>query len=215
MEPIRVMLVDDHVLVREGIKNLLETDGSTKVVEEASDGEECLEKIQFSKPQVLLLDISMPNMNGIKVLEEMKKREFPVKTLILTAHDDVDYLMEAVDVGADGYLLKESEFSELKQAIQTVMDGEQYIQPRLLPILNERLESREEDLDKIKALTKREKEVLSQIATGKLNKEIAASLNISERTVKNHIFSIFRKLDVYDRTQAAIFAIKNNMVKIA
>ncbi len=215
MSPIRMMLADDHALVREGVKHLLETDGKTLVVEEAADGEECLEKLKLSKPQVLLLDITMPKLNGIKVLEEIKRCGIPVKTLILTAHDELDYLLRAVDIGADGYVLKESDFSELRLAIQTVLDGEQYIQPRLIPLLNERLEAREIEREKIDSLTKREKEVLSQIATGKLNKEIAASLNISERTVKNHIFSIFRKIEVYDRTQAAIFAIKNKITKIA
>lgn len=211
---IRVMLADDHILMREGIKQLLEFDGSIEVIEEASDGEECLEKLINSKPQVLLLDINMPKMNGIDVLEEIKKQGIDVKVLILTVHNEVEYLLKAVDIGVDGYILKESESAELKKAINFVINGESYIQPKLIPLLNNRLLARDMDKDKIEMLTRREKEVLIQIANGMINKEIASSLHISERTVKNHISNIFKKIDVSDRTQAAVFAIKNDLVQL-
>lgn len=211
---IRVMLADDHVLMREGIRQLLEFDGTIDVVAEANDGEECLEKIETAKPQVLLLDINMPKKNGIEVLEEIKKRNINVKVLILTVHDEVEYLLKAVDIGVEGYILKDSESMELKKAINTVINGENYIQPKLIPSLNKRLVSRDNDKDKIDSLTSRELEVLVQVANGMFNKEIATSLNISERTVKNHISNIFKKIDVSDRTQAAVFAIKNDIIKI-
>lgn len=211
---IRVMLADDHVLMREGIRQLLEFDGTIDVVAEANDGEECLEKIETAKPQVLLLDINMPKKNGIEVLEEIKKRNINVKVLILTVHDEVEYLLKAVDIGVEGYILKDSESMELKKAINAVINGENYIQPKLIPSLNKRLVSRDNDKDKIDSLTSRELEVLVQVANGMFNKEIATSLNISERTVKNHISNIFKKIDVSDRTQAAVFAIKNDIIKI-
>lgn len=211
---IRVMLADDHILMREGIRQLLEFDGSIEVVEEANDGDECLEKLKRSKPDVLLLDINMPKKNGIEVLEEIKKQKINIKVLILTVHNEVEYLLKAVDIGVDGYILKDSESAELKKAINAVMNGESYIQPKLIPALNNRLVARDVDKEKLESLTKREIEVLILVANGMFNKEIAIKLNISERTVKNHISNIFKKLDVSDRTQAAVFAIKNDIVKL-
>lgn len=210
----KVMLVDDHALIREGIKQLLEFDGSIDVIEQASDGAECLEKLQHVQPDILLLDINMPNVNGIEVLEEIKKKNIPVKVLMLTVHSEAEYLVQAVDIGANGYILKDSGSEELKKAIQSVMEGDSYIQPSLIPSLNSRLVNRDIDKEKIAALTKREMKILTQIAGGMFNKEIAMNLNISERTVKNHISNIFKKIDVSDRTQAAVFAIRNNIVKL-
>ncbi|MCH5339914.1 MAG: response regulator transcription factor [Acetatifactor sp.] len=211
---ISVMLADDHVLMREGIKQLLEFDGSIEVVAEASDGEECLRKMNACNPQVLLLDINMPKMNGIEVLEEIKRQKLDVKVLILTVHNEVEYLLKAVDIGVDGYILKESESAVLKKAINMVVNGESYIQPKLIPLLNNRLMARDSDKDKVELLTQRELEVLTQVANGMINKEIATSLCISERTVKNHISNIFKKIEVSDRTQAAVFAIKNDLIKL-
>ena len=210
----KVMIADDHSLVREGIKQLLEFDGSIEVISEAANGVECLEKLERGLPEVLLLDINMPEKNGLEVLEEIKKRGYDVKVLILTVHNELEYLLRAIDIGVDGYILKESESAELKRAIQTVISGENYIQASLIPALNNRLANRDIDKDKIESLTSREMEVLVRIANGMINKEIATSLNISERTVKNHISNIFKKIDVSDRTQAAVFAIKNNIVTL-
>ena len=211
---INVMLADDHVLIREGIKQLLEFDGSMKVIAEASDGIECLEKLKNVKPDILLLDINMPNMNGIDVLKELKEKNDPLKVLILTVHSEVEYLVKAVDIGANGYILKDSGSAELKQAINAVIDEGSYIQPNLIPALNSRLINRDMDKEKLASLTKREVEILTQVACGMFNKEIAVNLNISERTVKNHISNIFKKIDVSDRTQAAVFAIRNNIVNL-
>lgn len=211
---IKVMLADDHVLIREGIRQLLEFDGTIEVIGEVNDGEECLEKISVIMPDILLLDINMPKINGVEVLSEIRKKNLPVKVLMLTVHDEVDYLVKAVDIGVDGYIVKDSGSAELKKAINCIMNGEKYIQPNLIPALNKRLVARDSDIDKIELLTKREMEVLIHVANGMFNKEIANSLNISERTVKNHISSIFKKIDVNDRTQAAVFAIKNDIVKL-
>lgn len=211
---IKVMLADDHVLMREGIRQLLEFDGSIEVIDEANDGDECLEKIVKSKPEVLLLDINMPKKNGIEVLQKIKNQNIDIKVLILTVHNEVDYLLRAVDIGVDGYILKDSESAELKKAINAVMNGENYIQPKLIPALNSKLVSRDNDKDKIDSLTNREMDVLICVANGMFNREIADSLCISERTVKNHITSIFKKIDVADRTQAAVFAIKNDIIRL-
>lgn len=208
------MIVDDHSLIREGLKQLLEFDGSIEIVAEATNGIECLEKLNIYEPDVLLLDINMPEKNGIEVLREMKVNNSPVKVLILTVHNELEYLMNAVDIGVDGYILKDSEFVELKRAINAVLEGENYIQPSLIPALNSQLVNRDIEKDKIALLTSRELEVLAQVANGMFNKEIATNLNISERTVKNHISNIFKKIDVSDRTQAAVFAIRNNLINL-
>lgn len=211
---IKVMLADDHILMREGIRQLLEFDGAIEVVGEANDGEECMDILEKIKPDVLLLDINMPKKNGVEVLGEIKKKKIPVKVLILTVHNEIEYLLKAVDIGVDGYILKDSESAELKKAINAVMNDESYIQPNLIPALNNRLVARDVDKDKIDSLTKREMEVLIQVANGMFNKEIAIALNISERTVKNHISNIFKKIEVSDRTQAAVFAIRNDIIKL-
>ena len=211
---IKVMLADDHVLMREGIRQLLEFDGTISVIAEANNGAECMEPLLSVHPDILLLDINMPVMNGIEVLQEIKKKNISVKVLVLTVHNEVEYLLKAVDIGVDGYIMKDAESAELKNAINCIMQGETYIQPSLVPALNNRLVSRDIDKEKINSLTKRELEVLIEVANGMFNKEIATSLNISERTVKNHISNIFKKIDVSDRTQAAVFAIKNNLIKL-
>lgn len=208
------MLADDHILMREGIRQLLEFDGSIEVIAEANDGEECIEKLQSVKPQILLLDINMPKKNGIEVLQEIKRKNIDIKVLILTVHDEIEYLLKAVDIGVNGYILKDSESAELKKAINVIINGESYIQPKLIPALNTRLVARDVDNDKLASLTSRELEVLIKVANGMFNKEIATSLNISERTVKNHISNIFKKIGVSDRTQAAVFAIKNDIIKL-
>lgn len=211
---IKVMIADDHSLIREGIKQLLEFDGSIEVVSEASNGVDCLEKLKTVTPDVLLLDINMPEKNGLEVLDEIKKNDYEVKVLILTVHNELEYLVKAIDIGVNGYILKDSESAELKKAIRAVLSGENYIQASLIPALNNRLANRDIDKDKIDSLTSRELEVLIQVANGMINKEIATNLNISERTVKNHISNIFKKIDVSDRTQAAVFAIKNNIITL-
>lgn len=208
---IRVMLVDDHALMREGIKQLLEFDGSIDIIEEAKDGEECLQKLENCNPQVLLLDIIMPKMDGIEVLEEIKRKKINVKVLILTVHNEIEYLLKAVNMGVDGYILKDSESTELKKAIETVVSGESYIQPKLIPSLS----AQDEAKGKIEDLTSRELEILIHVANGSLNKEIAKKLDISEQTVKNHMSRIFKKIGVCDRTQAAVFALKNDITRIS
>lgn len=211
---IKVMIADDHILMREGIKQLLEFDGKIEVIAEAGNGIECLEILEKVHPDVLLLDINMPIKNGIEVLKNIREKKFNVKVLMLTVHNEVEYLIRAMEMGVDGYIMKDSESAELKRAIYMIINNKQYIQPSLIPALNSRLANRDNEKNKIESLTKREKEVLIQVVDGMSNKEIALNLDISERTVKNHVSNIFKKIDVSDRTQAAVFAIKNNFIRI-
>lgn len=204
---IKVMLADDHSMIREGLKQLLELEGEFEVVEEASDGGDCIEKLQIIKPDILLLDINMPVMNGLEVLQKIRDMKWELKILLLTVHNEVEYLLKAVDIGANGYLLKDSESSELKKAIISVVNGEDYIQPSLIPILNAKMIDRSKDTEKLEKLTNREIQVLKLLSIGKLNRQIAEELEISERTVKNHVSNIFKKIDVKDRTQAAVFTL--------
>lgn len=211
---VKVMITDDHSLIREGLKQLLELEGDFQVIAEACDDIDCMEKLKEQIPDVLLLDINMPRMNGLEVLQKIKDEKIDVKILVLTVHNEVEYLLKAVDIGINGYLLKDSESSELKKAILSVVDGEDYIQPSLIPVLNAKMIDRDMDSEKIEKLTKRELEVLKLLAVGMYNKGVADELHISERTVKNHVSSIFKKIDVSDRTQAAVFAIRNNLISI-
>lgn len=211
-DKIEIIIADDHMMIREGLKQLLELDGTMKVIAEANDGEECLNLLNKKiHPDILLLDINMPKKNGIEVLEYIKQNKIPVKVLILTVHNEVEYLLKAVDIGIDGYLLKDSSYDELKEAIDVIISGNTYIQPSLLPALNESMEDYALDKEKIECLTKRELDVLRLISEGCSNKKISDELTISDRTVKNHISHIFRKIDVEDRTQAAVFAIRNKI----
>ena len=211
-DKIEIIIADDHMMIREGLKQLMELDGTMKVIAEANDGEECLNLLNKKiHPDILLLDINMPKKNGIEVLEYIKQNKIPVKVLILTVHNEVEYLLKAVDIGIDGYLLKDSSYDELKEAIDVIISGNTYIQPSLLPALNESMEDYALDKEKIEWLTKRELDVLRLISKGCSNKKISDELTISERTVKNHISHIFRKIDVEDRTQAAVFAIRNKI----
>lgn len=213
---IKIMIADDHSMIREGLKSLLELEGDIQVVAEAEDGVDCLEKLKSCTPDVLLLDINMPRKNGLEVLQTLKssKSKSKVKVLVLTVHNEVEYLMKAVDIGVDGYILKDSESAELKKAIFSIVEGENYIQPSLIPSLNSKMIEKNRDEGKIESLTKRELEVLKLLAVGMYNKEVAEKLNISERTVKNHVSNIFKKIEVTDRTQAAVFAIRNNLIEL-
>lgn len=213
-EQIRIVIADDHFMIREGLKQLLEMDGDIQVVGEAGNGEECLKVIADVKPDVVLLDINMPVMNGLKMLETLRtSKNKKQKVLILTIHNEVEYLLKALEIGVEGYVLKDAESAVLKKAIYKVNSGEEYIDFTMVPILNEK-KAQEKELVEDDKLTRREIEVLKLLAEGLFNKEIAYKLSISEKTVKNHVSNIFKKIGVFDRTQAAVYAIKNNIVEL-
>lgn len=211
---VNILLADDHRMVREGIRYLLETVSEINIVAEAGDGYECINMVNKTKPNIVLLDIDMPNMNGIDALRIIKEQKMLCKVIILTRHNEIDYLMKALEIGCDGYILKESSFDTLKKAIFKVYSGDKYIEPNMMPLLNANMQEKSNVKKKISELTRREIDVLKMIASGSFNKEIASTLNISERTVKNHVSNIFKKIEVSDRTQAAVFAIKNGIISI-
>lgn len=214
MSMIRVLIADDHKMVREGLRRILEFDGEIQVIDEADNGEECIKKIRSSKPDIVLLDINMPVMNGIEALQDIRKKKLKTKVIILTVHNEIEYLLRAVDIGIDGYVLKDSDAHELIRAVTSVYEGDKFIQPSLIPLLNSKLIARDLDAERLEQLSKREIEVLKLVAIGMFNKEIGTELGISERTVKNHLSSIFKKIGSSDRTQAAVFAIRNGLVNI-
>ena len=211
---IRIVIADDHSMIREGLKQLLELDGDILVVGEAKNGEECLELIEQEHPDVVLLDINMPVMNGLKMLEILREsKNKDQRVLILTIHNEIEYLMKANDIGVEGYVLKDSESAVLKKAIYKIHSGDNYIDFTMVPMLNEKIAQERERVEEEK-LTRREIEVLKLLAEGLFNKEIDYKLSISEKTVKNHVSNIFKKIGVFDRTQAAVYAIKNNIVEL-
>lgn len=211
---VKIVIVDDHAMVREGFKQLLSLDASFEVVGEASDGYECLNLVNKTNPDVILLDINMPNLDGLQTLRIMRQQNMNNKVIMLTIHNDVDYVIKAMSYQCNGYVVKDSDFDTLKNAILAVNEGEIFVEPKLTVLLNSSLAKRDTKQDVISELTKRELDVLILLSSGMLNKEIAYKLNISERTVKNHISSMFKKIGVSDRTQAAVFAIKNNIISI-
>lgn len=211
---INIVIADDHKMVREGIKQLLELESSFIVVGEASDGYECLNVVNKVNPDIVLLDINMPNLDGLQTLKIMRQQGMANKVILLTINSDADYVIRAMEYKCNGYVLKDSDFDTLKNAITLVGEGETYIEPSLTTDINSNLVKREIIKEKLEELTVREVEVLKMLSKGLLNKEIAATLNISERTVKNHVSNIFKKINVSDRTQAAVFAIRHNIVDI-
>ncbi|MBM7581512.1 DNA-binding NarL/FixJ family response regulator [Caldicoprobacter guelmensis] len=212
---IKVLIADDHSLFRKGLEQLLELENDIEVIGEASNGKEVIEKAVELNPDVILMDINMPIKNGINAIKDLKEKGCPAKIIMLTVHDDQEYLLEAIRTGASGYIMKDADVDHLLKAIRDVYRGETYIQPNLSGKLIK-------DFDRLNYysvrkefeqynLTPREIEVLLLIADGKNNKEIANELYISEKTVKNHVSNIFKKLDVNDRTQAAIYVLKNHL----
>lgn len=212
-KPINIMIADDHSMVREGIKQILELDGDIIVNGEAGDGKQCISLLESKQTDVLLLDINMPNMTGLQALQYIREKRMDIKVLILTIHNEIEYLVRAMEIGIDGYVLKDSDSVLLKKAIFCIYKGDTFIQPELAPLLKERMEEKKNN-DCEDLLTRREIEVLKLLSEGLFNKEIAYMLDISEKTVKNHVSNIFKKIKVSDRTQAAVYAIKNNMVDI-
>lgn len=214
MNKIRVLIADDHALMRQGLKKILEMEKDITVVGEAVDGSDALEKAKALQPQVVLMDINMPGVNGVEAIRAFKKEGVNCGIIILTIHDDPEYLFEGIRAGAMGFVLKDVEPDSLINAVRAVSRGESYIQPNMTKELisefnrlSEKNARKDDD-----HLTKREREVLTHIANGLSNSEIAEKLVISEKTVKNHVSSILRKLNVMDRTQAAIYAIKNKLI---
>jgi len=215
-ENINVMIVDDHALMREGIARILELEENISVEATASDGAEAISKFKKGSYDVILLDINMPNMNGIETLRKLRDMDSSVKIIMLTVYDAREYLIETLNLGANGYMLKDADSSSLVSAIVNVYNGGTYIHPSLAGELLKEINKKKDKSglkNGIESLTKREYEVLLLIAEGLSNRDISDKLIISEKTVKNHVSSILRKLDLTDRTQAAIYAYRHNVKK--
>lgn len=213
---IRIGIVDDHELICDGIRNMIEYNSNHLVVFQANSGKECFDYLFQNNIQVdvLLLDINMPDYNGFQILQKIRRNNTNTKVIFITADDSIEMLLNAVNAGVNGYILKDATPEELFRAIEIVYCGESFIQHSLLSSLQPKLILKREQENAPDHLTVREKEILGYVATGKINKEIAIELDISEGTVKNHLSSIFKKFGVYDRTQAAVFAIRNEIVNM-
>lgn len=214
MDKIRVLIADDHSMFRQGLKQILELEEDIVVVGQASNGDEAVRLSREYKPDVILMDINMPVTNGLQAIQQLRQDSHPFKIIVLTIHQDREYLFKTLQMGSEGYVLKDAEPSVLIEAIRNVSRGQTYIQPNMTKELVKefnRVTLHERDRSDDSSLTAREIEVLELIAEGMINKEIARKLYISEKTVKNHVSNIFKKLNVSDRTQAAIYAFKHNI----
>jgi DNA-binding NarL/FixJ family response regulator len=212
---ISVLLVDDHALMREGLCQLLELEQDMHIVGEAVNGFDALQKIRHLRPQIVLMDIHMPMVDGISVTRQVT-REFPsIAVIMLTMYRQPQQVLEAMRNGARGYLLKSATSVELTQAIRTVHEGGMLIEPELTGVIVSEFRRLSDSLSagqSIHALTEKEIEILRYVATGMSNKEIAEKLAYSEKTVKNYLSIIFQKLGIRDRTQAAIFALRQGLI---
>lgn len=216
MKIIKVMIADDHSLMRKGLQQILEMENDIKVIAQAKDGQEAVEVGLITAPDIILMDINMPVKNGMQAIKELKERGCTSQIIVLTIHDDREYLLKSIKAGASGYVMKDAESDHLIEAIRDVYSGQTYIQPNITtsfirefddtphPDTNKRLQRDN--------LTQREIEVLLLIAEGKNNREIADELFISDKTVKNHVSNIFKKIDVSDRTQAAVYVLRKPIV---
>lgn len=230
-QELRIVIVDDHQLFREGVKRILEMEDDFKVVGEGADGGEAAVLAEEHKPDVLLMDINMPHINGVSAAENVITASPNTRVIMLSIHDDEGYVYRTLRSGASGYLLKEMGTSDLVDAVRVVASGGAYIHPKVTGKLIEEFrrlseqegaaersfsidESQAIDPKMIESLTRREREVLQLMAEGKSNRAIGEFLFISEKTVKNHVSSILQKLSVQDRTQAVVISIKNGWVKL-
>ncbi len=221
----RIVLIDDHKLFREGVKRILDFESSFEVVAEGDDGSQAVDLIDQNTPDVVLMDINMPSKNGVEATAELINRYPELKVIILSIHDDENYVTHALKTGAQGYLLKEMDSDALIEAIKVVGDGGSYLHPKVTHNLVAEYRRLSENKGSnayrtieyrkpLHLLTRRECEVLQLLADGNSNRGVAESLYISEKTVKNHVSNILQKMNVNDRTQAVVTAIKNGWVEV-
>jgi DNA-binding NarL/FixJ family response regulator len=211
--PIRVLLADDHPLVRAGVRKVLEQQPSVTVVGEAGDGEEALKLLRELDPDLLVLDLNMPNRDGFAVLREARDAAPGVRILVLTMHASVEYVSRAVREGADGYLLKDTAVQDLAAAIESVTGGRPYYSEPAQRALADSLRRPADESSRLDRLTAREREVLAGVARGQTTKEIASEFNISTRTVETHRAAIMRKLDIRSVALLTQFAIREGLIE--
>lgn len=215
-EPIRVILAEDHALVREGTRHLLETSGEIVVIGEAADGEEAVALVTSQLPDVAIIDIGLPGINGIEVTRQIKQSEPQVSVLVLTMHDDEQFIFAVIEAGAAGYLLKDVTGDELVTAVKALHAGESVLHPAVAQKVLARLASGAQPLGRTgpEPLTDREFEVLRLAARAMANKEIARTLDVSIRTVEAHLSHVFRKLEVGSRTEAVLCGLRQGWFTI-
>ena len=210
---IKVMIVDDHGIVRQGLRTYLDLLEDITIIAEAENGLDALEKVKQFNPEIVLMDLVMPEMDGIEATQKIRSSNPDVKVIVLTSFTEDEQVFSAIKAGAVGYLLKDISPPDLAKAIQAVHSGETHLHPEITKKLMNQFVSPKSDIEITpEDLTPREMEVLQLIAQGLSNKELANKLTISEKTVKTHLSSIFSKLHLSDRTQAAIYALKHNLV---
>ncbi|RDU35226.1 DNA-binding response regulator [Neobacillus piezotolerans] len=210
---IRILIADDHNIVRRGLAFFLKTQEDFEIAGEAKNGQEAVAMAAELNPDIILMDLDMPVMDGISATEKIKESQPEMKIMILTSFSDQNHVIPAIEAGATGYQLKDIEPDELAASIRRLCAGENQLHPKATSQLLSQLSGSKRDARKLLSeLTKREMEVLKEIASGKSNKEISSSLFITEKTVKTHVSSILAKLELADRTQAALYAVKNGLV---
>ena len=214
MEGIRILIVDDHPVVREGIGSMLKKESDFKVVGEASNGLEAIEKARELTPDVVLMDLRMPEMDGVEAIGRIKAEKPEVKFIILTTYSDDEYIFSGIAAGARAYLLKDAPRDELFKAIRMVSRGESLIQPVVASRVLDKLAELSRKTPAGDTLSEREIEVLRLMASGESNKDIADHLSITQSTVKTHITSIFQKLNVTTRTEAVTNALKKGIIQL-
>lgn len=217
MEVIRVLLADDHTIVRKGLCALLEEESDITVSCEAEDGREALQKAMEYQPDVIVMDIGMPSLNGLDAVKSIKKTMPDVKVLILTMHENEEYIYEALKNGVSGYLIKKSAPRDLVNAIRLAYKGESFLSPSIsTKVINRfiRKDGRAGEQERLQEMpiTAREREIIQLVAEGRANKEIAAELGISIKTVKNHRSNLMEKLDLHNTAEITQYAIRNRLV---
>lgn len=214
-EVIKIIIADDHPVVREGLISMIKREPDFQVIGEATNGIEAVKKTRELKPDVVLMDLRMPELDGVEAIRQISSFEPTTKFIILTTFSDDEYIFRGIEVGARAYLLKDAPREDLFKAIRAVYNGESLIQPVVASkVLNRFAELSRQAQTPADVLSEREIEVLKLIAKGNANKEIAAELNITDSTVKTHVSSIFQKLNARDRTDAVMQAVKRGIIKI-
>ena len=217
MPKIKVLLADDHTLFRQGIRNLLAAEADLEVVAEVSNAGDAMERAAELRPDVVLMDIGMPGFSSFEATRHIRRDRPDTKVLFLTMYDDEDYLVEGMEVGGNGYVLKDCPAPQLLAAIRDVNRGGSYLSPRMLSQLVDDFRSRVKSsarLPRFATLTAREKEVLKMLAEGQSVKEIACVLNLSVKTVEAHKFNLMRKLDIHNKAQLVQYAIQKKIIQI-
>ena len=217
MPKIKCLLVDDHTLFRQGVRRLLESESDFEVVGEAADGGEAVEKARELRPDIVLMDIGMPGLSSFESARQIKKNRMETKILFLTMYEDEDYLVQCLEVGASGYVLKDTPAPQLLTAVKDVYKGGKYLSSQVLGKLVEDFRSRVRDTrmrPRISTLTPREREILKLLAEGNSVKEIAVILGLSVKTVEAHKFNLMRKLDIHNKAQLVTYAIQKKIIKI-